>query len=134
FQLICGDITDPNVEFDYPDHLFCNLENMVEVSELPVTLGGTYSATPDGLAIDSTTGTINVSGSTPGVYEVTYTVEPNSCTAGASHTVEIEIIEPTASVVDFSYDEVCINAINDPLPILAAGFANGGIFTSDSLV
>src|SRR5690606_26006739 len=134
FQLICGDLSEPNVEFDYPEHIFCNLEDTVLVSQLPVTVGGIYTADPAGLALNSTTGAINVSGSQSGVYQVTYTVEPNSCTSGDSHTVEIEIIEPTASVVDFSYDEVCINAINDPLPILAAGFANGGVFSSDSLV
>src|SRR5690606_41233470 len=68
-----------NPEFDYSDHIFCSLESEVIVSQTPEALGGTYSATPDGLAINSTRGTINVSRSTPGVYEVTYTVEPNSC-------------------------------------------------------
>src|SRR5690606_34151811 len=121
-------------EFDYPEHIFCSLDGEVLVSESPEALGGTYSATPAGLSLNANTGAINVSGSTPGVYEVTYYVPENACTAETSHTVEIEIIEPTASVVDFSYDEVCINAINDPLPILAAGFANGGVFSSDSLV
>src|SRR5690606_16528855 len=134
FRLICGDLSTPNVEFDYPEHIFCNLENTVMVSQLPVSVGGIYTADPAGLSINSTTGTINIAGSTPGVYQVTYTLLPNSCTTGDDYTVEIEIIEPTASVVDFSYDEVCINAINDPLPVLASGFANGGVFTSDSLV
>src|SRR5690606_32301582 len=103
-------------------------------SESPEALGGTYSATPAGLSLNANTGAINVSGSTPGVYEVTYYVPENACTAETSHTVEIEIIERTASVVDFSYDEVCINAINDALRKLADGLSNGVEFSSDTLV
>src|SRR5690606_18010728 len=108
-------------------------EDTIPVSQQPVTVGGVYSADPAGLVINTTTGAINVGASTPGTYTVTYTVNANSCTTGASYSVEIEIIEPTAPVVDFSYSEVCINALNNPQPILASGFATGGIFSSGSL-
>src|SRR5690606_38040353 len=89
--------------------------------------------TPTGLVINANTGAINVGASTPGTYAATYFVPANACTGETSHTIEIETIEPTAPVVDFSYSEVCINALNNPQPIFASGFATGGIFSSGSL-
>src|SRR5690606_4022848 len=133
FQLICGEVSEPNVDFAYPQNIFCSLDSVATVSQSPVTTGGVYTATPAGLSINPATGAINIAASTAGTYDVTYTVEPNSCTAGASHTVTIEIIDPTAVVVEFSYDEACDNAENSPLPTLVGGFATGGVFSSDSL-
>ena len=54
------------------------------------TSGGTYTSAPAGLSINATTGTINPSASTPGMYTVTYTIA-----AGAGCSAVIA----TASVI-----------------------------------
>lgn len=52
--------------------------------------GGTYSASPAGLSINSTTGTIDLGASTPGTYTVTYTFNSgNNCIKKATATVVI---------------------------------------------
>jgi len=51
--------------------------------------GGTYTASPAGLTINSSTGEINLATSTPGTYTVTYTFVTNGCTKTTTATVVI---------------------------------------------
>jgi len=53
---------------------FCATTSTPQAVTLTGTSGGTYSASPAGLSINSTTGAITPSGSTAGNYTVTYTV------------------------------------------------------------
>jgi gliding motility-associated-like protein len=74
----------------YPETVYCANAAPVEIN-FEGTPGGFYSATPPGLFIDVTSGTITPAQSAPGIYTVTYTV----LSAGAclndnpSFTVEI---------------------------------------------
>ncbi|MBE3086450.1 MAG: hypothetical protein IMZ64_09570, partial [Bacteroidetes bacterium] len=58
---------------NYSGNPFCSGSGAVLVSRTG-TPGGTYTAVPTGLSIDSSTGTITTTGSTPGTYTVTYTM------------------------------------------------------------
>ncbi|RYY89938.1 MAG: T9SS type A sorting domain-containing protein [Chitinophagaceae bacterium] len=52
--------------------------------------GGTWSATPAGLALNSATGSVNLGASTPGTYNVTYDVTASGgCSASASTSITI---------------------------------------------
>ncbi|WP_299891104.1 T9SS type A sorting domain-containing protein [uncultured Lacinutrix sp.] len=68
--------------------------------------GGLYTSSPVGLVIDSNTGTIDLMGSTPGNYTVTYSVGPSSVASAPnryySSSQTVEIIASTLSVVDFN--------------------------------
>ena len=58
--------------------------------------GGTFSSTP-GLLIDATTGDINLTGSTPGTYTVTYTFSNGTCTSSTTALVTINPL-PVATI------------------------------------
>ena len=58
--------------------------------------GGTYSSTA-GLAINASTGVINLTGSTAGLYTVTYTFGNGSCTNSTTTNVRINAL-PTATI------------------------------------
>src|SRR5678815_4268850 len=58
---------------------------------------GTISATPAGLAIDATTGQIDLAASTPGLYDITYSFGTAPCTGTATSQVTISN-QPTATV------------------------------------
>lgn len=88
--------------------------------------GGTFTATPAGLVFVSTsTGQIDLAGSTLGTYAITYTT-PGPC--ASSMTVSVTIT--TAPVSTFSYTPMayCQNASN-PLPAFSGG-GSAGAFTS----
>src|SRR4029453_18310908 len=59
--------------------------------------GGTFSATPAGLAIDAATGAIDLAGSTPGLYDITYSFGTAPCTGTATSQVTVSA-QPTATV------------------------------------
>ncbi|MCL9805799.1 choice-of-anchor J domain-containing protein [Flavobacterium amniphilum] len=88
----------PNVGFSYDNVLFCkNDPNPVITIDPNFTSGGTFSAQPNGLDIDSVTGEINLLGSSGGAYTVTYEILQNGCTNAASNSVSLTI---DASCVD----------------------------------
>lgn len=61
----------PSGTFSYPDSPYCAQLPLQPITTT-VSTGGTYSATPAGLALDPVTGEINPSASTPGNYLVDY--------------------------------------------------------------
>src|SRR5690606_19822136 len=134
FTLHYGTGGNISAEFSYDSEVYCIIgSNPILNPAEDFAPGGQFTSSPALGGLNAVTGAINLALSTSGIYEITYTVEPNSCISGASHTVTIEIIDPTAVIVEFSYDEACDNAENSPLPNLAGGFATGGVFSSDSL-
>ena len=93
------------------------------------TTGGVYTSTA-GVAINATTGVINLSASTAGVYQINYTVAATGCFSTAVGQANIAILANNPIVTGFSYaTPVCANNTN-PLPITNAGFTSGGIFSS----
>ena len=86
--------------------------------------GGSYSSTPTGLSINSATGTINPSASTPGTYTITYTT-PSTMGCGessASTTVTIQeavLAEAGSIVIDTN------NCGSTSIALTASAFATG---------
>jgi gliding motility-associated-like protein len=76
----------PTASISYNGAPFC-VTGSVNVTRTGQT-GGTYSSTT-GLNINPTTGTINLGGSTPGTYTVTYTFSNGSCSNTATTTITI---------------------------------------------
>jgi len=64
------------------------------------TTGGVFTST-EGLSINASTGEINVAGSTPGNYTVTYTVAPDAatCNSGGTNVATLIILEKIDAVV-----------------------------------
>ncbi|UPT72114.1 MAG: fibronectin type III domain-containing protein [Flavobacterium sp. JAD_PAG50586_2] len=106
-------ITAPSTaSFDYDALSFCNVITTPQVPTLTGTGGGSFSASPNGgLAINVATGAITPSGSSPGVYTVTYALPGGVVCIGSNPSRTITIIdapEPT-------FTQVAPICPNDPL-------------------
>ncbi|MCG8473938.1 MAG: gliding motility-associated C-terminal domain-containing protein, partial [Cytophagales bacterium] len=113
-----------NSSFSYPSSSYCTNGSSPSPNVTGVA-GGMFSAA-SGLALNTTTGQVDVSASTPGGYTVTYTtagVCPSSSTFGFTLNI--------ADDASFSYSSgsFCQN-ITNPSPVIT-GLA-GGVFTSSS--
>lgn len=92
-------------------------------------LGGEFSA-PQDVTISKTNGTINLKGTLPGTYEITYTIKASGCYAQSIGKTEIIIEGSNAPIVNFSYPRpICLNSKNT-LPLLPTNFTKGGKFTT----
>ncbi len=114
-----------DASFTYPSATFCQ-SGTDPTPTITGFTGGTFSAIPVGLAVNSTTGVINLASSTIGIYTLSYTTN-GLCQSTSSITVTITNTNPSAS---FAYANAlyCQNA-NNPLPVFNAG-ASAGIFSS----
>ena len=96
------------------------------------TMGGTFTAIPGGLSINSTTGEINISNSSPNNYTVFYNMTEQGCRQAGSRSAGINIVDTTAPVTQFNYSatDICLvgSAVN-PTITKATGFTTGGIFS-----
>lgn len=123
--------------FTYAQAVYCKNEvNPFPEVLLTRTLGGTYSSTT-GLLINSSTGEINLSGSTAGTYTVKYEVAATgtpSCVIADSKTFDVTINSNIASVADFTYGQTLYykNQTNpSPLPNNTLLFTTGGTYSSN---
>jgi len=120
--------------FTYPTTPVCQnaTQNPVpDISAVGFTSGGVFSSTT-GLAINASTGEIDLANSTAGTYVVTYSVADNTttCQLAGSSTFTIVINPVITPVTGFSYTSpVCKNGTN-PTPISVTGFTTGGSYTS----
>src|SRR6202000_334965 len=86
--------------------------------------GGTFSATPSGLVLNTTTGQINVAASTPGDYIITFSGN-GSCVTPENASFSIY----TVAKSQFAYKpEYCKDEPN-PLPQYTPG-SSGGVFSA----
>ncbi|MBL1231673.1 MAG: hypothetical protein CMD31_11090 [Flavobacteriales bacterium] len=117
----------PEDTISYAGDPFCgNDTNTYSVTHTNGTLTGTYSAAPGGLSLNTTTGDIVPSLSTPGVYTVTFTVAatPTCPQYQTSTTITID----AADDASFTYSSTtfCITGTN-PTPTING--TTGGTFT-----
>ena len=89
------------------------------------TTGGSFTSTPAGLSINSSTGAINLSASALNSYAVTYTT-PGPC--AESSTVNIAITSAPSASFSYANASYCSNGTN-PSPVFGAG-ASAGNFTA----
>ncbi|AWW00846.1 hypothetical protein DJ013_08495 [Arcticibacterium luteifluviistationis] len=111
-----------DASFNYSASAYC-----VSASDPTPTItgvaGGTFSSTV-GLSVNSATGQIDVSASTPGAYSVTYTTA-GTCPNSSSVSVTINALDDAS--FSFGSASYCVNA-SDPTPTII-GVA-GGTFSS----
>lgn len=69
-------VEDPS--FSYPDNTYCQTQ-LNPGATVTGTPGGTFSATPVGLSINAVSGLVNLAGSAPGTYTITYTTPDPIC-------------------------------------------------------
>lgn len=127
-------ITTPAIAgagFSYANASVCaGSGNLTVIPGTGYTTGGTFTSTT-GLSLDATSGEINVANSTPGVYDVTYTVAQNvaTCTSGNSALFRVTITATSTPIVGFNYHpDYCFGA-GTITPDTDTGFVTGGTFT-----
>ncbi len=117
-----------NATYVYPTNSICD----ASPNQTPTTsVTGTFSATPAGLVfVSTTTGEIDVNGSTNGSYSVTYTTS-GMCPNTSNQTVVIS----GAPDATFTYAQpsYCTNGI-DPSPVYGAGASAGAFSSTTGLV
>jgi hypothetical protein len=125
-----------NADFNYAAASFCSNATNPQPTINGIA-GGVFSAT-NGLSINSSSGVVNLSASTPGTYTVNYNVS-GSCPA--SDTTSLTILQSDAanisyatanatfnsSIQDTVYAFICTNPI--PAPLVFG--TQGGTFTTD---
>ena len=116
-----------NTSFSYNSPICITSSNPLPIGNFE--LGGEFTA-PQGVTISKTNGRINLSGTIPGTYEITYTIQANGCYAKSISKNSITIENSNAPIVNFSYERpICLNSLNTK-PILPSDFTKGGKFST----
>lgn len=111
-----------NATFSYPSNTIC----ISDGNQTPTTVeAGTFSSTTGLIFVSTTTGEIDVAGSTAGTYTVTYNVS-GACPDMTQVTITLTS-NPDASFT-YAQPAYCTDA-TDPAPVFGNG-ANGGVFSS----
>ncbi|MGB1454418.1 MAG: hypothetical protein ACPG7A_03040, partial [Flavobacteriaceae bacterium] len=114
---------DPS--FSYSAATFCSSDS--DPSATLTTSGGTFSSSAGLVFTDTSSGTIDLDGSTPGSYTVTYTTS-GLCATATSTLITIESDDMSFTYDSNSYSQSCPN----PTPTLT-GITSGTFSSSASL-
>jgi hypothetical protein len=94
----------PSATISYPASPFCSNGSLQTVT-LSGTGGGTYTGEA-GVTINSSTGTITPSSSTPGTYIITYTITAAGCPVQTS-AASVTITEAPAAIISYAGSPFC---------------------------
>ncbi|GAA4335394.1 glycine-rich protein [Flaviaesturariibacter amylovorans] len=92
--------------------------------------GGTFSATPSGLLIDTASGAVNLAHSAPGTYTVTYTSGPNGCGGAATTLITVK---PLATVSAIGNKTYCAGAAVPAIPFSGTASAYSWTYSGPSI-
>ncbi|PKP16941.1 MAG: hypothetical protein CVU07_05275, partial [Bacteroidetes bacterium HGW-Bacteroidetes-23] len=128
------DIITPIVEFEYDPAVICISSTSGILSptldEDEFNFGGEFTATPEGLVIDLSTGDIDLGASTAGIYEVVYALEAEGCTDSGTYATTIELVNAVTPIVVFNYDALEYCKVGDnPVFESDENFDTSGEFT-----
>lgn len=94
-NVVINNLITPGLTFSYNATEFCTSgTNPIITPASGFTSGGTFAASPTGLTIDGATGAINLATSSPGVYNITYTLAAVACTLGGSSNYAVKVSQP----------------------------------------
>ena len=108
----------PTATITYPGAPFCITETNPQAVSLTGTgtyLGGTFSSAPIGLTLNSGTGAIVPSTSTPGLYTITYTIPAFGGCASLPVTTTVDIRSITPATISTSLLNYCGTLTGGPL-------------------
>ncbi|MEO4006059.1 gliding motility-associated C-terminal domain-containing protein [Flavobacterium sp. CAU 1735] len=89
------------------------------------------SGSPQTVTLDSS-GTATITSGNASVYEL-LSVANENCDQSISGVATVTVIPLAVPTLTFTYDSVCINALESPQPITVDGFTTGGIFSSATI-
>ncbi len=100
----------PDASFTYPYGYYCTSS----ANPSPIVTGtiGAFSATPSGLVINPTTGEINLSASTEGVYEITNLISASGNCPSDAETVSLSVETSPIATISFSEGVLTANSVS----------------------
>lgn len=115
--------------FSYNPNIVClNGLNPAPSYNLGFTMGGTFTSTPAGLSLDAATGNINLSASSQGDYNITYTYNTTGCVNGSTSSATITLNPPIPTEARFSYTSPVCKDAGVIIPQTFSSFTTGGTF------
>ncbi|THU30207.1 hypothetical protein FAM09_30360 [Niastella caeni] len=121
----------PTVNLTYAGNPFCRSVSTAQAATLTGTgayTGGTYSAAPSGLTINTSTGAITPSSSTAGTYTVTYTRAASGGCAAISTTATVVITAVPTATISYAGTPFCTTVGSAPVTLSGTGAYTGGTF------
>jgi gliding motility-associated-like protein len=135
--IVINPVITPVIGFTYPVAICKNAQATLSPTlAIGFSPFATFSATPSGLAINPSTGVIDIANSTAGVYSIVVNVPADSSSsvcrvaATTSPAVSLEIKPVITLETGFNYDTPFCASTGAELPNLNTGFATGGTFSS----
>ncbi|MBQ0769440.1 MAG: T9SS type A sorting domain-containing protein [Bizionia sp.] len=116
-------LADDDASFNYSRASYCKTAYDPSPAITGLT-GGTFTSSPVGLVIDSSTGLVDVSASSANTYNITYTTNGD---CSNSSTVSLTVNEIDDASFSYSSPSYCVTDV-DPIPTVTG--EPGGIFTS----
>ena len=116
-------IQDPDASFSYSSNNFCQVSIGFEDPTI-TPAGGSFTASPSGLTIDSTSGRITPDTSTPGNYIIEYSLH---CSATSSLSIEIRAQD--SPTISYTSSGSCKN-VDPSISFTPTLSIPGGSFTS----
>jgi gliding motility-associated-like protein len=126
----------PTASISYSGNPFCKSLNNPQPATLTGTgafNGGTWSAVPAGLSLNSNTGAINPGSSTAGLYTVTYTIPAGGGCPAIPVTTSVTITTLPIATFNYAGSPYCSNEAN-PLPTFIGGGTAGTFSSTAGLV
>ena len=109
-----------DANFSYATNTFCSSGTTVFPDNTPSS-SGSYSSTPSGLVLNSSTGEIDIANSVENSYDITYTT---TGTCPNAHTVTVHIVPNFNAEFEYDNYDYCQTGVN-PLPIHNNGGTDG---------
>ena len=124
--------TLPTVTISYGGSPFCKslATQSVSISGTGAYTGGAYTASPAGLTINSTNGTITPSSSTAGTYTVTYTSPATGGCGTVTSTASVTITEAPTASISYTGTPFCSTVTSAPVTLSGTGAYAEGAFSS----
>ena len=120
----------PAATISYTGAPFCNTLSAGQSVTFAGSIGGAYSATPAGISINSSTGQIIPSTSTPGVYTIAYNIPAGGgCPAYATST-SVKVTALPVATINYTGTPYCAS-IGSAQPVTQTGAA-GGVFSAST--
>ena len=125
--------TAPAATINYAGSPFCRSVSTAQSVTRTGTPGGTYSASPAGLTMNSATGAITPSSSTAGTYTVTYTIAASGGCALFTTTTAVIITSVPTATISYAGTPFCTSIVTTrPVTLTGTGAYTGGTFSSTS--
>jgi len=122
-------VTAPNAAtISYAGTPFCKSLTTGQAVSRSGTTGGSYSASPSGLTINSSTGAITPSTSTAGTYTVTYTMAAAGGCSAATATTSVTITTLPSATISYAGSPFC-KSLSSGQAVTRTG-TSGGSYSS----